>query len=296
MSVTRVDPHFEEVARRLTTLELTDPGTEAGSEGLLDGAGRFVRTYSEAGLRTAIHEYGLDAKLRALGITEFQLRITEEDPFRHRLEVLLDDAPLEHRHVMDLRLHLSRVGLPDVEEHADVVIVEWLLMQNPRASFSAVRPRLPGQRFPGTGLGREVAQLLVLLCRRVQREALIVVPERFHLAELYRVAGWRPVNLDEETVLSDVLHATRSLAFAARAWAVERGLVRDDHGVPFVYHPHERVLPVSERLEQALAPGGFFMLREALRAPRPFQLDLAELRRSLREDPVAGLDADAIER
>ena len=296
--MTRVDPRFEAISRRLTMLELMDPGPAAppeGSESPFARSGRFVHTYSEAGLRTAIREFGLDDKLRALGIVDIELRITEEDPFRHRLEVLLADAALDDRHVMDMRLHLSRVGLPGVVEHADVVMVDWLLMQNPRSWFCAERPRLPGQRYPGTGLGRDIAQMLMLLCRRVQREALITIPERFHLAELYRRSGWLPINLEEEHALTDVLRATSSLSLAARAWAVERGLVRDAHGTPFSYHPHERVLPVSERLEGALAPGGFFMLREVLRAPRTFELDLEELRQSLRDDPVDGLDPATIE-
>ncbi|OGQ18739.1 MAG: hypothetical protein A2138_04005 [Deltaproteobacteria bacterium RBG_16_71_12] len=296
--MSRVDPRFEAISRRLTMLELMDPGPNAppeGSESPFARAERFVATYSEAGLRTAIREFGLDDKLRALGIADFELRITEEDPFRHRLEVLLADDALRDRHVMDLRLHLSRVGLPGVEEHADVVIVEWLLMQNPRGAFSKERPRLPGQRAPGTGLGREVAQLLMLLCRRVQREALITVPERFHLAELYRRSGWLPINLEEEHALTDVLAATRALSLAARAWAVERGFVRDADGAPFTYHPHERVMPVSERLERALAPGGFFMLREVLRPPRAYRIDVEALRRSLHDDPVDGLDPDVLE-
>ncbi len=295
--MTRVERHYEEVSRRLTTLQLMDPGPTAPRDGsdVFARGDRFAHTYTDAGLRTAIHEYGLDDKMRAIGIDAFELRITEEDPFRHRLEVLLPDRDLEDRHVMDLRIHLTRVGLPGVDEHADVVIIDWLLMQNPRAPFTRDRPRLPGQRYPGTGLGRDVAQLLFLLTRRVQREALVTVPERFHLAELYRRAGWHPINVDEEHTLSDVLAATRHLGFAARAWAVERGLVRDEAGAPFAYRPHERVLPVDERLEAALAPGGFLMLKEALRAPRRFEVDVDELRRSLLADPVDGLDPDRLE-
>lgn len=292
--MTRVERRYEEVSQRLTMLQLMDPGPAAPSDGgdVFARGDRFAHTYTEAGLRTAIHEYGLDEKMRAIGIDEYELRITEDDPFRHRLEVLLPDDDLEDRHVMDLRIHMTRVGVPGVNESADVVIIDWLLMQNPRAPFTRQRPRLPGQRYPGTGLGRDVAQLLFLLTRRVQREALVTVPERFHLAELYRRGGWQPINLEEEHALSDVLTATRHLGFAARAWAVERGLVRDEHDAPFVYRPHERVLPVSERLDQALTPGGFLMLKEVLRAPRHFDVDLDELRQSLAADPVDGLGPD----
>src|SRR5262245_61341829 len=110
-----VDPHFERISRRLSTLELRAPDDDDGGD-LVDmkpGSPfgrvqrRFVGTYTARGLRTAIHEYGLDAKLAAQGLGDFTLIVSDEDPFRHRLEVRVPEG-----HVMDMRLHLSSASLP----------------------------------------------------------------------------------------------------------------------------------------------------------------------------------------
>lgn len=271
---------FERIARRLTTLELT-----AG-----DDDARFVNQYSERGLRTVIDEYGLDAKLKAQGLGDYRLVVSEDDPFRHRMELVLPDGT----RAMDMKLHLMRAT--SANEHADVVVVEWLVMQNPRAQFSSTKPRLPGQQHPGTGLGRDVAELLAIMCRRIGRDGLVVVPERFHLAELYARAGWLAPSPDAERDLADVLAATASLSFAARAWAVERGFVVDEDGAPFVHRPSERVLAVSERMRDALAPNGFLWLKRLVTAEARFSVDIDALRESLRANPVEGMDPDALER
>src|SRR6185312_11389377 len=106
--------------------------------------------------------------------------------FSHRLEILLGDE-----HLCDLRVHLCR---STTQPPLDVVQVEWLLMQNPRGAFTAQRPRLPGQVLPGTGLGRAVHGLLVIMAGRLQRDALVVVPAHHHLAEGYVDAGYRAVD------------------------------------------------------------------------------------------------------
>jgi hypothetical protein len=254
--VPRVDPRFERIAARLTVLQLQPPAD--------DDAPRFAQFYSPDGIKNVIHEYGLHQKLVAQGLGDYVLRIDEEDAWRQRLELAVPEGQ-----IMDLRLHLQRAQVAGVDEHADLVVIDWLLMQNPRASFSRERPRLPGQTHPGTGLGRDVAQLLVLLCRRVGRDGLLVVPERFHLAELYRRGGWR---------------------------ALRRS---DDRGARFDYVPHGRLLPVSASLERAVAPGGFLALKEIsglFFAPRRFHVDVAGLQASLREGPVEGMDPDDLRR
>lgn len=291
-----MDQHFERIARRLSTLELRRP--DADDDDALDAMKpgspfgrvprRFVGTYSAAGLGTVIHEYGLDAKLRAQGLGDYRLVVTDEDPFRHRLQLVLPEGA----HAMDMHIHLRTLV-----DGADVVVVEWLRMQNPRARFTRERPRLPGQEHPGTGLGRDVAQLLVLMCRRIGRDGLVTVPERFHLAELYARGGWRAALPAADLELDDVLAGTRALSLAERAWAVARGFVRDGDGAPYVYVPRERVLPVSERMQAR----GFGALDAVARLAhalhrRPFTVDVEGLARSLAADPVEGMDPAHIQR
>ncbi len=301
----RLDPRFERLARQLTWLELRRPDADdelAGEEELSPRGRAFVDTYSVAGLRTVIDHYGLHAKLEARGLGDYDLVVTEEDPFHHRLELVVrGDVPDgADRHVMDLRLHLGRLKSPRAEssenaEGFDVIVIEWLLMQNPRGTFTRERPRLPGQRHPGTGFGNDVAQLLVLMCRRITRAGLVVVPERFHLAELYARGGWLAPSAAGDRLIDEVKLAEPGLSFAVRAWAMERGCVFDEDGARVVYVPEERVLPIVDDLEKALTPGGSW-LKSLFEPRRRLRVDVARLAESLRDEPVEGMDPAALDR
>lgn len=257
----RVHPDLERIAERLTSAELRSVEDDDGDLLSRDHP-NFVDVYSESGLRKAMQEYGIERDLAARGLGDHVYRITRDDPFRHRLEVLLRRATPNDPEVriMDLRLHLQETRLPHPrrgEVEVGVVVVEWLSMQNPLAQFSDERPMLPGQRHPGTGMGRKVNDLLVLLCRRLGRDALVTVPERFHLALLYRMLGYvsvdAPAGPDDDDVLAVWAAAQRAgLSLGALAWAVERGCVLDVDGAPYVHTPHTVACPVSPRLERAL--------------------------------------------
>jgi hypothetical protein len=301
--VQHVDPRFERIARRLSSLELRS-GAVPPLDGMFDtsdksrrGGDAFVDTYSVDGIRRVLDEYGLADRLRAQDLGDVHIDISREDAFRHRLRFLLP-APVRpggETAVMDLHLHLCTLGIKGDQNPFDVVVVDWLLMQNPRRHFHSARPRLPGQTHPGTGLGRAVGQLLVLLCHRVARAGLLVVPERFHLAELYRAGGYQALESDDEGTMDDLLEATRSIGFAARAWAVERDCVVDTDGQPVRYQPHPRLLPVVPTLAAALNPGGR-LFRGLFRNKQQLHLDRAKLVESLRRQPVEGMDPDDLRR
>jgi len=275
-----IDPRYRRIASRLTTAELR---RDDDADVFDDSHGAFLDTYSANGLAHALAEYGVTAALAERGLADHQLVITREDPFRHRLQVLLLDGSTQ---IMDLRLHLQEQPRID----AAVVVVEWLMLQNPRASFTTSRPRLPGQERPGTGLGGLVHQLLVLLCRRLGREALQNTPEHFHLALLYRRAGY--VDIDDDGSVDAVVAAGKAagLGFAALAWAVERGHVHIVGDGAWKFEPRPMFCPVSSRLAQTLS----VRRRRADDSVVAFVVDVPGLVRSLTAEPVAGLDASRL--
>lgn len=284
----RVDPELERVARRLRALELVaDPD---------DGERpQFADFYSEAGLRTALDAYGVAEALGRRGLADWKMRIERDDPFHHRLVLHVGDDPeaMDAR-ITDLRLHLCRIALRGEEPRWDAVVVEWLLMQDPRAPFTKERPRLPGQAHPGTGMGRIVHDLLVLMTRRLARDALLNIPERPHLVELYLRAGWRFVDGARAVPVRAALDAAAHLPYPHRAWAFERGFVKDEDGAPYVHEPLEMILPVSDALQDELArdDGVLARLVRSIAGPREprYRVDEDALFRSLVEDPVEGLD------
>lgn len=283
----RVAPDLERIAARLTAADLRAVDDDDDDMFAARSNPAFVDVYTEAGLMRALQEYGVVADLAARGLGDFEVHITRDDGFRHRLVITLPDGS----RIMDLRVHLQERPLVGGEDVA-VVVIDWLTMQNPRLSFSKERPRLPGQEHPGTGMGRKVQELLVLLCRRLGRDALVSVPERFHLAVLYRKIGFVAVNAADSVGVEAALIAgvQAGLSLTQLAWAVERGFVVDASGQRWAYTPHTLVCPVSGRLQRAAramlssvpAPGGA--------AGLTLRVDLDGLRASLCSDPVDGVE------
>lgn len=292
-----VDRHLLAISRQLTVAELMGgAGAEAGSFTAADfdlQAEHFLDFYSPEGILRAFEAYGVDAALKERGLGDYELRITRDDAFHHRLEILLtDDA---RTRIMDLRIHLRSLHVHG--EPVPVMLVEWLGMRNPRAEFTTKRPRLPGQKHPGTGLGRVVHHLLVLIALRLKRHALIQIPERPHLARLYHRAGYHFADEKVERDLRAVGKACQRLTFAAAAWAAERGFIlkRTRSGdIPWVYTPSEMLLVVSQELRALLSEAAGYLRRFLDPTPLNFTVDIEGLRESLRADPVEGMDPDAL--
>lgn len=310
---------FARIARRLDAIELMNEDAEPDlaftardfADRNFNGAaedGPFLDFYSPAGLRKAFEAYGIDRKLRDKGLGDYELVTSKDDGRHHRLQVFIrrgetdvdaSGQPLRQDadRIMDLRVHLVIGNVGDLT-HVPLFVVEWLSMQNPLATFNAERPRLPGQRFPSTGFGRDTFNLLIIAAQRLKRHALIHVPERFHLAELYHRGGSRYADERYEQKFDAIYDATKHLSFAHRAWAVERGFVRtvDDTGAARVQADREvrmpaqeMVLPISKEVASHVDERGFFKrLIDKATAPK-LEFDRKGFAESLRADPVEGL-------
>ncbi|MCG3172119.1 MAG: hypothetical protein GMKNLPBB_00264 [Myxococcota bacterium] len=315
-----VDPHYRRIANRLSVLELTgvnpdrplsmaDMDLRAGDLNSVSDS-RFLNFYTEDGLKLGLKAYGLHDRLVAQGLGDIELRVSREDPYHQRLELLLGGQPDDEHRVMDLRIHLCRMRAP-VENDAgdqelfDMMIINWLSMQNPRACFSREHPRLPGQKHPGTGLGRAIHNILMIMCERTGFDGLLTAPERFHLALLYHRGGYRFASQKENERLEDAASfLLKRLPFALAAWAVERGFLKQhelnpsadgssavSEWSPWRYQASEMLLPVSRRLKDRLGRNEGFLQRWFGRRPHnPLRVDYDGLYHSLLADPVEGLD------
>jgi len=143
---------------------------------------------------------------------------------------------------MELVLERKRVaGHP-------VLYVHWLSLRHPRAQFSLLRPRLPGQEVPGLGLARETGELLALMALRLQLTGVVYRPAHFHTA----FAGRHHFSFVDaarhgrfEALIRDLgdtplLEATR---------AIDEGRVFLD-GKPYSWEPDEMVLWLREHPEE----------------------------------------------
>jgi len=304
----RIERRFRRIADQLRTAELVqrtlDVRTDLGVVDPFEAAGpttarRFAGFYSRSGMRRVLEAYGVHRALEDRGLDSYHVAFSTSGVSDHRLQLLLDGVEDDDHRLLDLKVSLRRMAERELggggDRRLDVLEVVWLAMQDPTAGFTADRPRLPGQRHPGLGIGNVMHNMVLLMARRLRREAVLNVPERFHLALIYLEAGYIPV---DDGWLREVVAAYRAVAdlpLAAGAWAAERGCLRRADGGRWRYRPAPVVAPISGPLRRRLdGLRGRLRRRWQALGARGVRLDRDALRRSLEAEPVEGLSPEAV--
>ncbi len=149
-----------------------------------------------------------------------------------------------HELLIEARARIDRGTQPGLS----LLRIEWLLLQNPRAEFTADRPRLPGQSHPGLGISQDIIALLILACDRLQLDGLVFVPAHFHTASQGR--KWLHfLDPRDEGVFRALRNALHGLPLSEATLAVDEKRVMDVRtGEPFTWRPAPMVMPVTDRL------------------------------------------------
>lgn len=240
---------YRSLARLLGPAELTGEGEEEGwgitlddIYGALGSAARRTRLlgyYSAHGVELALERAGILERLRNLGFEHPRLELDLDNPSGETVRLFGDAARREL--LFEMRARRDRRAAPGFE----VLRIEWLLMQNPRAEFTAGRPPLPGQQHPGLGMLQDACAFLVLACERLGLDGILFVPSHFHLAAQSR-SLLRFLEPDDEARFRALYEAVEGVPLAAATRAVDEGRVVDGRtGKPVTWQPRPMVLPVS---------------------------------------------------
>jgi acetoin utilization deacetylase AcuC-like enzyme len=180
----RYDPlsrRFRRISAQLLATELGETVfTAADLEealGLHPQRGRqrlLLGYYTAAALEHAFYRYGVLDHLRRIGYAAFRVALDVTPP-GERMRLFGRAAGVEHLLVEAVLERRRMAG-------SDVFYVHWLTLRNPRARFSELRPRLPGQEVPGLGMAREIGEMLGLMARRLDLAAVVFRPAHYHTA------------------------------------------------------------------------------------------------------------------
>jgi acetoin utilization deacetylase AcuC-like enzyme len=211
------------------------------------GPPRFLGRLTRHGVEVLLESAGILPQLRARGFPRLRVELDPRNGASPTLRVLSEDHPAAP--LVELRAECSRSLVPGME----VLAIEWLLLQNPRADFTPRRPQLPGQRHPGLGLLRDVMACLVVACETHGLDGIHFVAGHYHVAiQSRRVV--RPLRPADEARLRALATALDGLSLAEATAAVEAGRIIDaTTAEPLVWQPVAAVLPVSERLKQRVS-------------------------------------------
>jgi acetoin utilization deacetylase AcuC-like enzyme len=250
---------FRRLGRDLRFAESVDDGlpftlNEEDLVGLMPGVlgpARFLGYYSRHGLELLLERAGVLAQLRARGFRRLRVELDTRDGEGHTVRILSEDRPADL--LVELRAERSRGAIPGME----VISVDWLLLQNPRESFSERRPRLPGQQHPGLGLLRDFMGWLVVVCELHALDGVFFVAAHYHIAMQSRRLV-RPLHPPAEARLRAITAALEGVPLPEATVAVEEGRVVDAKtGTPVRWEPVATVLPVSQRLGELVSGPGY---------------------------------------
>ncbi len=207
---------------------------------------RFLDFYTKHGLELVFERAGFLDRLRDLGFAHPTVVLQLDDPGGQTLRIF--GGPDRRELLVELRLRRDRRSLPGLE----LLSVEWLLMQNPRADFDLGRPRLPGQSHPGLGMLNDVVAMLRVACERLHLDGLVFVPSQFHVAA-YSQGYLNFLEAEARARFAALLRLFRDTPLPEATQAVAEGRVVDvESGEVFTWRPSPMVLPVSEKLAQRI--------------------------------------------
>ena len=307
--MTRYRDRYQEIYGLLSRAEL-----QKGSEGLAElSAGpelfgadteKWLGFYTDDGLRIALEKYGFFRDLERLGFHKFKIETQTENVDEHlfRLWSLRPkvDAPLVELVVRRdfLRPHS---GLADrlADTHIPVLTVDWLLLQNPTAKFSAQRPPLPGQEFPGLGIGAQVLEILRNICLRLDLGGIATVSSYFHNALFYsnEFRHFDPRYQGAFLALCRDLMTAVGNSVTAASWALHWELVenRADDKDSFPWFHQLMVNPMTEPFNHYFNAGPYKRDVQKSLSSHDFIVQKDQLRKKLAAKGIAPYDADKID-
>jgi acetoin utilization deacetylase AcuC-like enzyme len=233
-----------------SSLEGTDPDgdwglTEAeilGSLGPATHRTRFLGHYSRQGVELLFETSRFFERLRAMGFAHPTLDMDLDNPAGETLRLFSSSDRSEL--LMEVRVRRDSRTLPGME----LLRLEWLLLQNPRATFRGERQPLPGQNHPGLGLLDDIMSILILITERLELAGILFVPSHYHLGSKGR-KFLRFLNPDDEGRLRAIERAVGHLPLAEATQAVAEGRLRERlSGEPVDWRPASMVVPTTKRL------------------------------------------------
>lgn len=266
---------FRRIMRDLDPSEFSSNGSpydwslsEEDLAGIMPGAPshvRFLDHFSKHGVELALEKFGIFNRLRLLG---YQHPVLELDLATESGESLRIFSGSDHRELLvELKVRRNRRVVPGLE----VLSIEWLLLQNPRAEFGPYRRPLPGQQYPGLGMLKDMLGFLVMLGEILRIDGIHYVPSTYHVAAQSRrfVRFLRP---EDEGILQALEDLLGDLPLVQASRLVDEGGILDEKNRIFQWRGVAMVLPSSQEMRQRISGPAYDEAVQSARAQKHFRL------------------------
>ena len=151
----------------------------------------FMGKYDDNKMMAKLDRVGIIGILHKKGYRDLVVSIIRQDDYTSRLYVNFDSQEKETRLIeLIVREGVFKpredfIPAYDFSAGLSMLLIEWVALQDPKASFNPEKPRLPGQQYPGIGGLKNMQELFYHLCKSSGKDAIVDVPEYFHSAAIY---------------------------------------------------------------------------------------------------------------
>lgn len=294
-------PHHKKDPRYLEDITATMADSFPGSQEDLFTSQRFLGLYDEKQVRAMLEKAGMIDILHARGYGNLIINISKQDNYTSRLYV---DSRSEEGETRLIELILregvfrprqSFVKGFDFQEGLSMLLVEWLALQDPRASFPPDKPRLPGQAHPGLGGLKNMQGMLYAFGKATGKDAIIDIPEYYHAAVIYSrlyseiysqvYSFFSPSDAGQ---LQAMIRDFKGVSLADVSSAVTFDCLRNAHtGEPASWKPSEQIYPIAGKLKRYFKQSEYKDMAMKAMSELSFTMDWDKYKR-LKEQGITG--------
>ncbi len=255
------------------------------------GSSLFMGKYTEDEIQNALKHFGIYSYLKRNGFYPVKLWTDFSNPYKHRI-VLYKDQLKNQNILIELVLQKKLIPLDIPQIISDTLpflSIEWLLLQNPDRPFSPSRPRLPGQTYPGLGIGKKVLTLIMLLAMDLRTSGLLNIPEHFHNAAMYSRRFFF-LSSEQEAIVRK-LNATlvKKYGLATISWAIDRNCILMN-GKPFQWSGTPQIIPGDPTLKNYFHSRQYKEKLNKLCKTLNFDFDTQKFAERMEKEPIPGFN------
>ena len=182
-------------------------------------------------------EFGLDSSEYPL--QRFQIFARQKKPENMIVDLKIKEGVFRPKKNLVLDFPLSECNF---------LFMEWLTLQNPLLSFSDEKTPLPGQNYPGLGLGKKVVDVFVYLARITRKDGLLAFPAYLHNALLFS-RYFHFINPEKAGEVQAIRKTFSDVTVKQLAWIVHLNCLKDSRGKEYEWHAEEEIYPLNKVLK-----------------------------------------------
>lgn len=156
--------------------------------------------------------------------------------------------------VVDLKIKENRCSLRTKlafdfsPPELNLLVLEWLTLQNPRLKFTPEKGPLPGQQYPGLNLGKKIIDLFEYLAHLNKNDGILAFPAYFHNALLFS-RYFHFINPEKEAEILAIRKACKEISFKQLAWIIHWNCLRDSKKRVYEWKAEEQLYPLRKDLQ-----------------------------------------------